>query len=98
MTWIEFLVYRVLVLSGNIWTIKLGILRCYSVRTFFALLFRGLIITRSPCLHIAINSCLVRNGGSTCNLNRSLLNPSDTFRGVQNIFFSRSAATLAGNR
>ena len=57
-------------------------------------------------LHVAIKASLVRNEGSTWNLYQSLLNPfknrvpkpSDAFRSVRNIFFSRSGATLTGNR
>ena len=60
--WIEFK-YSILVLSGNILTIKLRILR-YFLRTFLALLSRALVITSSPCLHIAINPSLVRNEGT----------------------------------
>ena len=63
LSWIEFK-YSVLVLSGNmILTTKLRILR-YFLRTFLALLSRALVITSSPCLHIAINPSLVRNEGT----------------------------------
>ena len=93
LSWIEFK-YSVLVLSGNILTIKLRILR-YFLRTFLALLSRALVITS-----------LVRNEGSTCNFYGSVLNPfknrvpkpSDAFRSVRIIIFSRSGATLTGNR
>ena len=67
-------------LFGNIWTIKLGILR-YFLRTFVVLLPRALVITSSPCarLHIAINPSLVR-------FKNRVPKPYDAFRSVQNIF------------
>ena len=102
---LESVKYSVLVLSGNILTIKLRILR-YFLRTFLALLSRALVITSSPCLHIVINPSLVWNKGSTCNFYGSVLNPfknrvpkpSDAFRSIQNIFFGQSGTTLTGNR